>query len=110
MQSVLHGYLLLGALLPHSDREKSALGDVAGQARDAARTLASESIERGGRVMQAVTASTRDGVHGQGLAGEKTPGQLVDAALSGDLAGNVKSMAGNVLRAGDEAIRKAGLS
>ncbi len=101
---------LLGALLPHSDQEEAALGGIAGQARDAARTLASESIERGGRVMQAVTASARDGVHGQGLAGEKTPGQLVDAALSGDLAGNVKSVAADVLRAGDEAIRKEGLS
>ncbi len=101
---------LLGALLPHSDQEEAALGGIAGQARDAARTLASETIERGGRVIQAVTASARDGVHGQGLAGEKTPGQLVDAALSGDLASNVKSVAGDVLRAGDEAIRKEGLS
>ncbi len=101
---------LLGALLPHSDQEEAALGGIAGQARDAVRTLASETMERGGRVVQAVTDRARDGVHGQGLDGGKTPGQLVDAALSGDLAGSVKSVASDVLRAGDEAIRKEGLS
>ncbi len=101
---------LLGALLPHSEQEEAALGGIAGQARDAVRTLASETVERGGRVLQAVTDSAKDGVHGQGLTGGKTPGQLVDAALSGELAGSVKSVASDVLRAGDEAIRKEGLS
>ena len=101
---------LLGALLPHSDQEEAALGGIAGQARDAVRNLANEGMERGGRVMQAVTDSAKSGVHGQGLAGEKSAGQLVDAALSGDLAGNVKQLAGDVLRAGDEAVRKEGLS
>ncbi len=101
---------LLGALLPHSDQEEAALGGIAGQARDAVRTLTSETMERGGRVVQAVTASARDGVQGQGLTGGKSPGQLVDAALSGDLAGSVKAVASDVLRTGDEAIRKEGLS
>ncbi len=101
---------LLGALLPHSDQEEAALGGIAGQAREAVRTLASETVERGGRVAQAVTDRAREGAHGQGLAGEKTPGQLVDAALSGDLAGSVRTVASDVLRAGDEAIRKEGLS
>ena len=101
---------LLGALLPHSDQEEVALGGIAGQARDAVRSLANEGMERGGRVVQAVTDSARSGVHGQGLAGEKSAGQLVDAALSGDLAGNVKQLASDVLRAGDEAVRKEGLS
>ena len=101
---------LLGALLPHSDQEEAALGGIAGQARDTVRNLANEGMERGGRVVQAVTDSVKSGVHGQGLAGEKSAGRLVDAALSGDLAGNVKQLAGDVLRAGDEAVRKEGLS
>ncbi len=101
---------LLGALLPHSEQEEAALGGIAGQARDAVRNLANEGMERGGRVVQAVADTAKSGVHDQGLAGEKTPGQLVDAALSGELAGSVRTLAGDVLRSGDDAIRKEGLS
>ena len=101
---------LLGALLPQSDQEEAALGGIAGQARDAVRTVASETMERGGRVVQAVTDSAKSGVQSKGLTGEKSPGQLLDAALSGDLAGSMKTVASDVLSAGDEAIRKEGLS
>ncbi len=70
------------------------MGGIAGQARDAARSAGQrDGMERGGRVVQAVTDRARDGVHGAGLDGGKTPGQLVDAALSGDLAGSVKTVA-----------------
>ena len=100
---------LLGAFLPHSDQEEAALGGIAGQARDAARNLANEGMEKGSRIVQAVTESAKSGVHGQGLAGEKSPGQLVDAALGGDLAGSLKKVASDVLRAGEEAVRKEGL-
>ena len=101
---------LLGALLPHSDQEEAALGGIAGQARETFRSLANEGMERSSRVVQAVTDKAKEGVQGQGLAGDKSPGQLVDAALSGDLAGSVKQVASDVLRTGDEAVRKEGLS
>ncbi len=97
---------LLGALLPQSDQEEAALGGIAGQARDAARALARDGMERGRHVAQAVSDSARDSVHSHGLDGDKTAGQLVDAALSGELAGHAKSVVQDVLRTGDEAVRK----
>ncbi len=100
---------LLGALLPHSEQEEAMLGGIAGQARDTVRTLANEGMERGTRVVQAVTQSAQGSVQGSGLTSGKTPGQLVDAALSGELAGNVKQVASDVLRAGEDAVRKEGL-
>ena len=85
------------------------LGGIAGQARDAVRTLAAEGVERGSRVVQAVTDTARVAVQDQKLAGGRSPGELVDAALSGDLAGGVRQVAASVLKAGDDAVRKEGL-
>ncbi len=101
---------LLGALLPHSEQEEAMLGGIASQARDTVRTLANEGMERGTRVVQAVAQSAQGSIQGAGLAAGKTPGQLVDAALSGELAGGAKQVATDVLRAGEEAVRKEGLA
>ena len=97
---------LLGALVPQSDQEEAALGGIAKQARDTAASLAKEGIEGGKHIAQAVADKTRESARGHGLAGGKTPGQLVDAALSGELAGSASEIAKDVLRTGDEAIRK----
>ena len=97
---------LLGALLPQSDQEEAALGGIAGQAKDVVRSLADQGLEKGGRVMQAVTDIARDSAQKHGLTGDQTPGQLVDAALSGDLARNVKQVASVAMQAGEEAVRK----
>ena len=97
---------LLGALLPQSEREGAALGDVAGQARDTARTLARQAVDGGTHVTQAVLDAGRDSADAHGPAGGKSVGQLVDAALSGDLAGEARQAASEILRAGDEAVRK----
>ncbi len=96
---------VLGALLPRSDQEEAALGGIAGQARDAVAVLARESLERGKQVAQTVADKGRESVQAQNLAG-KSPGELVDAALSGGLAGSAKTVVQDVLRTGDEAIRK----
>ena len=100
---------LLGALLPQSDQEEAALGGIAGQARDTARSLAQEAVDRGGRVAQTALDAGRSSASEHGLTSGKSAGNLVDAALSGDLAGNAKQVAQDVLRAGDEAVRKEGL-
>ncbi len=97
---------LLGALLPQSDQEEAALGGIAGQARDTAASLAREGLERGKHVAQAVMDKGRESAGAHGLTGGKSAGQLIDAALSGDLAGNAKTVIQDVLRTGDEAIRK----
>ena len=100
---------LLGALLPQSDQEEATLKGVAGQARDAVQSLKDEGMERGGRVVQAVTDGAKNAASDHGL-GDRSPGELVDAALSGQLAKDVKQATGDVLRTGDEAVRKEGLT
>ncbi len=97
---------LLGTLLPQSDQEEAALGKIAGQARDTARGLAQDMVDRGGNVTQAVLDAGRDSAKAQGLTEGKTPGNILDAALTGDLASSAKQVAQDVLRTGDEAIRK----
>ena len=100
---------LLGALVPQSDQEEAALGGIAGQTRETARGLAQEVVDRGGRVAQTVLETGRSSASEHGLTSGKSAGSVVDAALSGDLAGNAKQVAQDVLRAGDEAVRKEGL-
>ena len=97
---------LLGALLPQSDQEEAALGGVAGQARDAATSLARQGVEGGRNVAQAVAATARDSAQSHGLTAGKTAGQLVDAALSGELAGHAKEVLRDAMRTGGEAVRK----
>ncbi len=97
---------LLGALVPQSEREEAALGQLAGQARDGARTLAQTAVDGGAHVAQAVLDKGRDSAKAHGLAGGASPGQLVDDALSGTLSGNAKQVAEDLLGAGESAIRK----
>ena len=97
---------LLGALLPQSSQEEAALGDIAGQARDTARSLAQGAVDQGGHVVQAVLDKGRDSAEAHGLTGGKSPGDLVDAALSGGLASDAKQVATDVLQAGEAVIRK----
>ena len=97
---------LLGALLPVSEQEEAALGGIAGQARDAAASLASEGLERGKTVAQAVADKGRASAGAHGLAGGKSAGELLDAALGGDLAGSAKAVVQDVLQTGEEAVRK----
>lgn len=97
---------LLGALLPVSEQEEAALGGIAGQARDAATSLAQQGLESGKSVAQAVMEKGRATADAHGLTGGKSAGQLVDAALSGELAGSAKAVIQDVLQTGDEAVRK----
>ena len=97
---------LLGTLLPQSDQEEAALDKIAGQARDTARGLAQDMVDRGSNVTQAVLDAGRDSVKAQGLTDGKTAGNILDAALTGDLASSAKQVVQDVLRTGDEAIRK----
>ncbi len=97
---------LLGALLPQSDQEEAALGGIAGQARDTVSGLAKEAMQRGSNVAQTVLDKGSESARAHGLAGDKSAGNVVDAALSGKLAGSAKEVLQDVLRTGDEAIRK----
>ena len=91
--------------MPQSDQEEAALGDMASQARVAANNLAQDVADGGSHVAHAVIDAGHDSVQAQGFA-DKSAGNFVDAALSGELTSNVKQVAQDVLRTGDEAIRK----
>ena len=97
---------LLGALLPQSDREETALGGIAGQARGIARDLGQQAVDGGGHVAQAVLDKGQASAEEHGLTGNRSPGELVDAAMSGSLAEDARQVAGDVLHSGDAAIRK----
>lgn len=94
---------LLGALLPVTEQEASALGGVAGQARDTARGLAQQALDRGGSVAQAVIDAGRDSADAHGLTGGKSAGDLLNAAVSGNLASSAAQVAKDVLNAGEQA-------
>lgn len=100
---------LLGALVPQSDQEEAALSGIAGRTRETARDLAQEAVDRGGRVAQSVLETGRSSASEHGLTSGKGAGDILDAALSGDLAANAKQVAQDALRAGDEAVRREGL-
>ena len=96
---------LLGAFLPQSDQEEKALGRVAGQARDTGRGLAQQAMDSGGHVAQTVLNAGRDSAQAHGLTSVDSAGSLLNAALSGDLAGNAKQVAQDVLRVSEESVR-----
>jgi hypothetical protein len=98
---------LLGALIPQSE-EEAALGGMAGQVREAASSLAQKVVDRGGRAAQQVLEAGRDSVQARGLSGDTTIVDLAKKAGSGELIGNVKEVALDVLKAGDDAVRKEG--
>ena len=101
---------LLGALIPQSEQEETALAGVAGQARDTARNLGQEVMDRGGQVAQKVLDTGRDSAREHGLTADKSIGDVVEGLKSGDLAGTVKQVAQDVLKLSDEAFRKDGLN
>jgi ElaB/YqjD/DUF883 family membrane-anchored ribosome-binding protein len=100
---------LLGALVPQSEQEEAALGEMAGQARETARNLSQEVMDRGGQVAQQVLDAGRDSARAHGLTADKSIGDVVEELRSGDLAGAAKQVAQDVLKSGDEAFRKDGL-
>ena len=97
---------LLGALLPQSEQEETALGGIAGQARGMARDLGQQAADGGGHVAGAVLDKGQASAEEHGLTGNRSPGELVDAAMSGSLAEDVRQVAGDVLHSGDAAIRQ----
>lgn len=100
---------LLGALLPQLEQEEATLGKLADQVRDTAKGLAQEAVDKGEHVAQVVLDKSGESAEAHGLTGAKGPGELVDAALSGDLAKDLKEVATDVLHSGDDAVRKVAL-
>jgi hypothetical protein len=85
----------------------AALGDVGRRAREGAGEIAQETVDRGAAVTRQVVDAARESAAGEELAG-KTAGHFVDEARKGNLARSIGEVARDVLKAGDEAIRKDG--
>jgi hypothetical protein len=71
---------LLGAFVPQSKQEEDALGNVAGQVRNAARDLAQTVVDRGGEVAQKTLDAGRESARAHGLTTDKSAGSFVDEA------------------------------
>ena len=98
---------LLGSLLPKTETEEELLGGVAQQARSTAEGLASTAMERGGSVAQAMLDAGKESAGRTGLTqGASSPGDVVDKALGGDLASSAKTVAQDVMKAGEAAVKK----
>jgi hypothetical protein len=78
------------------------------RAREGAGEIAQDAVDRGAAVARQVVDAARESAADEGLAG-KTVGHFVDEALKGDLVSSVGEIGRDVLKAGDEAIRKDGL-
>ena len=68
---------LLGALVPQSEQEETALAGMAGQARKTAQNLGQEVMDRGGRVAHQVLDAGRDSAREHGLTADKSVGEVV---------------------------------
>ena len=75
---------LLGALVPQSEQEESALAGMAGQARKTAQNLGQEVMDRSGRVAHQVLDAGRDSARAHGLTADKSVGEVVAGLQSGD--------------------------
>jgi len=95
---------VLGAVVPQSTREEEVLGDIARQAREGVTGLAQQAVDSGKAVTRQVVQAGQDAVN-QHL-GNKTAGGLVDAALEGELVDTASKMVGQVVEAGEAAIRE----
>ena len=97
---------VLAALIPQTEQEQAALGDAAGRVRHAAGDAAQDVLDRGGAVAGAVMDKGRSSLQQHGLTGDKSAGDYVDGALSGDVSKNLKDIATEALNAGEAAARK----
>lgn len=68
--------------------------------------MAQQALDRGGSVAQAVIDAGRDSADAHGLTTGKSAGDLLNAAVSGDLASHVAQVAKDALNAGEGAVRK----
>ena len=96
---------LLGALIPRSDQEEAVLGGIAKQARDTATSLASQGLESGKHVAQAVADKTHESAQEHGLVAAKRLASLSMQPLAESWPATPRKSSRRLL-AGDEAVRK----
>lgn len=97
--------LIVGALVPVSEREKQALGGIAGELRTQGRDLAQVVVDRGAQVAGDALGAAKDSAQAHGLTGERPVGELLGDLKSGELLEHAKQAVGEVVAAGKESTR-----
>jgi hypothetical protein len=95
-----------GSLLPTLEQEEAALGATATKLRTAGRDLAQEVVDRGGRVANETLDAVKDSASAHGLTPDKPVGDVVADLKNGDLLGQVKEVAHDTLKAGQDSANK----
>ena len=95
-----------GSLLPTLEQEEAALGTTATKLRTAGRDLAQDVVDRGGRVANETLDAVKDSASAHGLTSDKPVGDVVADLKSGDLLGQVKEVAQDTLKAGQDSANK----
>jgi ElaB/YqjD/DUF883 family membrane-anchored ribosome-binding protein len=95
-----------GSLLPTLEQEEAALGATATKLRTAGRDLAQDIVDRGGRVANETLDAVKDSASAHGLTSDKPVGDVVADLKSGDLLGQVKEVAQDTLKAGQDSANK----
>ncbi|MDY0883612.1 DUF3618 domain-containing protein [Dongia soli] len=99
---------LLGALIPQSEQEEAALGDVAAKASRTARDAAQSVIGRGRETAEQVLSAGQRSASAHGLSGETSVGELIAGARSGELLDKVEDTARETLQSAETALRREG--
>ena len=97
---------VLAALIPQTDQEEAALCDIAGRVRHAASDAAQGVLDKGGAAAGAIVDQGRSSLQQHGFAGDKSAGDYVDGALSGNVSKNLKDALTELMDAGEAAARK----
>jgi hypothetical protein len=97
--------LVAGALIPLSNQEEDALGNLAGQLRTRGRALAQDLTDRGAQVASDALGAVKDSAQAHGLTADKPIGELVGDLRSGELLGHVKQAAQEVASASKESVQ-----
>jgi ElaB/YqjD/DUF883 family membrane-anchored ribosome-binding protein len=94
----------LGALIPQSRQEQSALGDLAKRTREAASDLAQGAVDRGGAAVKQALDAGRDTAQAQGLSGNTPVKDIVQGITDGELRRDLTQVATDALHAGARAL------
>jgi hypothetical protein len=95
---------LLGALIPQSEREEAALGDMAAKVRQTAKDAAQSVVNRGAETAEQVLATGQKSARAHGLSGETSVNELIAGARSGDLLDKVEDTARETLQSARAAL------
>ena len=94
--------LIAGSVLPTTDEERDALGSTAAKLKDSGSGLAQSLVDKASQVASDAVRTAKDAAAERGLTADKSIGDLVTDAKSGTLFDDVKSVARDTAKAGQD--------